>query len=171
MTHPHFRRAAVAIAATLACAAFAPTQAQTTAAATTTTTIKKTTTTKPMAAKPLGSGIDKSGMDTSVRPQDDLFLAMNGNWVKNTQIPADKSRWGTFDELRDRTDHEVRDLIEALQASHPADGTNAQKVNDFYRAYVDEAAIDKAGLDPVKASLQDVDSIKDTGMLVGLMGH
>ena len=167
MTHPNFRRAAVAIAATLACAAFAPTQAQTTA--TTTTTVK--TTTKSTVTKKPGSGIDKSGMDTSVRPQDDLFLAVNGNWVKNTQIPADKSRWGTFDALRDRTDHQVRDLVEGLQATHPADGSNAQKVNDYFRSYVDEAAIDKAGLDPIAASLQDVDSIKDTGMLVGLMGH
>jgi len=168
MTHPHFRRAAVAVAAALACAAFAPTQAQT-AAATTTTTVR--TTTKSTAANQLGSGIDKSGMDTSVRPQDDLFLAMNGNWVKNTQIPADKSRWGTFDELRDRTDHEVRELIEGLQATHPADGSNAQKINDYFRSFLDVAAIDKAGLAPVEASLQDVDSIKDTGMLVGLMGH
>ena len=171
MMHPNFRRATVAIAATLACAAFAPTQAQTAGAAATTTTTVKTTTTKSTAAKKLGSGIDKSGMDTSVRPQDDLFLAMNGNWVKNTQIPADKSRWGTFDELRDRTDHEVRDLIEGLQATHPADGSNAQKINDYFRSYVDEAAIDKAGLAPIDASLKDVDSIKDTGMLVGLMGH
>ena len=85
MTHPNFRRAAVAIAATLACAAFAPTQAQTTA---TTTTTVKTTTTKSTATKKLGSGIDRSGMDTSVRPQDDLYLATNGNWVKNTADPG-----------------------------------------------------------------------------------
>ena len=84
MTHPNFRRAAAAIAATLACAAFAPTQAQTTA--TTTTTVK--TTTKTTAAKKLGSGIDASGMDTSVRPQDDLYLATNGTWVKNTADPG-----------------------------------------------------------------------------------
>ena len=61
MIHPNFRRAAVAIAATLACAAFAPTQAQTAGAAATTTTTVKTTTTKSTAAKKLGSGIDKIG--------------------------------------------------------------------------------------------------------------
>ena len=66
----------------------------------------------------------------------------------------------------------MRGLIEALARHAPgAPARNAQKVNDFYRAYIDEAAIDKAGLAPVAASLQDVDSIKDTGMLVGLMGH
>ena len=165
MTHPNFRRAALAIAATLACAAFAPTQAQTAAAAT------KTPAAKAVAGKKLGSGVDRSGMDKSVRPQDDLYLATNGAWVKTTEIPADKSAWGAFYQLRDRTDHEVRGLIEGLQASKPADGSNAQKVNDYFRSYLDEAAIDKAGLAPVEASLKDVDSVKDAGMLVGLMGH
>ena len=162
MTPPNFRCAAVAAAVMLSFAA----QAQTT-----TTTVQTTTTTTSASAKTLGSGVDRSGMDTSVRPQDDLYLATNGTWVKNTEIPADKSAWGAFYELRDRTDHEVRGLIEALAATHPADGSNAQKVNDFFRSYVDEAAIDKAGLAPVMPSLQDVDSIKDTGHLVGLMGH
>jgi putative endopeptidase len=161
MTPPIFRCAAIAAAVMLVFAA----QAQTT------TTTVQTTTTKSVAATTLGSGVDRSGMDPSVRPQDDLYLATNGTWVKNTEIPADKSAWGAFYELRDRTDHEVRGLIEALASTHPANGSNAQKVDDFFRAYLDEAAIDKAGLAPVMASLKDVDSIKDTGMLVGLMGH
>ena len=167
MTPPEFRRAALAVAAALACAAFAPVQAQT--SSTTTTTVK--TTTKAPAGKKPGAGIDRAGMDKSVRPQDDLFLATNGAWVKNTEIPADKSAWGSFYQLRDRTDHEVRGLVEGLQATQPADGSNAQKVNDFFRSYLDEAAIDKAGLAPVEALLKDVDSVKDVGMLVGLMGH
>ena len=182
MTQPNFRRAAVAAAATLACAAFAPAHAQATDATTTTTTTVKTTTAhadgtvtkttaKSTSKRALGSGVDRAGMDPSVRPQDDLFLAMNGTWVKNTEIPADKSAWGAFYQLRDRTDHQVRGLIEGTQATNPTPGSNAQKVNDYYRAFIDEAAIDKAGLDPVAPSLQDVDSIKDTRMLVGLMGH
>ena len=170
MTHPTFRRAALAIAASLACAALAPAQAQTTATKTTTTTVKKTTTKTPAKAA-LGSGVDRANMDTSVRPQDDLFLATNGTWVKTTEIPADKSAWGAFYQLRDLTDHRVRDLIEGVQATHPAPGTNAQKVNDYFRTFLDEAAIDKAGLAPIAASLKDVDSVTDTGKLVGLMGH
>ena len=177
MTRPNSRRAALAVAAMLACAALAPAQAQTT-----TTTTRKTIATHPdgtaatsspksTGAIKLGAGIDRAGMDKSVRPQDDLFLAMNGTWVKNTEIPADKPAWGAFYELRDRTDHQVRGLIEGLQATNPAAGTNAQKVNDYFRSFLDESAIDKAGLDPIAASLKDVDSVKDVGMLVGLMGH
>jgi putative endopeptidase len=166
MTPAHFRFATLAAAVALACSASAFAQT-----ATASTTTVKTTTAKSTAALKLGAGIDRTGMDKSVRPQDDLFLAMNGTWVKNTAIPGDKSAWGTFYELRDRTDHQVRDLIEGLQARNPAPDTNAQKVNDYFRTYLDEAAIDKAGLGPVAASLKDVDSIKDSGMLAGLMGH
>ena len=162
MTPSTFRRAALALAATLACAGCATSREQATTPADSTVA---------GASARLGSGIDRSGMDASVRPQDDLFLAMNGTWLKNTAIPADKSRWGVFDEMRDRTDHQVRDLIEGLQATHPAPGSNAQKVNDYFRTFLDVAAIDKAGLEPIAASLQDVDSVRDTGMLVGLMGH
>ncbi|MEP6502483.1 MAG: M13-type metalloendopeptidase [Betaproteobacteria bacterium] len=165
MTNATFRLAALAAAAALACAA--PAGAQTT----TTTTITTTTTSATATAPAGASGVDRSGMDASVRPQDDLFLATNGNWVKTTEIPADKSAWGAFYQLRDRTDHEVRGLIEGLQATHPAAGSNAQKVDDYYRSYLDVAAIDKAGLAPIAASLKDVDSVRDVGMLVGLMGH
>ena len=155
MTSPTFRRATLAAAAALACAAFAPLHAQT------------TTTT----AAPLGTGLDRAGMDPSVRPQDDLFLAMNGNWLKTTEIPADKSAWGSAFELRDTTDRRVRTILEGLPATHPAPGTNGAKVNDYFQSFLDEAAIDRIGLAPVLASLADVDSIKDTRMLVGLMGH
>ena len=174
MTHPNFRRAALAVAAALACAALAPAQAQTTAPRRRPRRSRRPPRrppTKTPAKAALGSGVDKASMDPSVRPQDDLYLATNGTWVKNTEIPADKSAWGAFYELRDLTDHRVRELVEGVQATHPAPGSNAQKVNDYFRAFLDEAAIDKAGLAPIAASLKDVDSVKDAGMLVGLMGH
>ena len=153
------------LAAALACAALAPAQAQAQDAARSTKTVRTITTVK------LGSGIDRAGMDKSVRPQDDLYLAMNGTWVKNTQIPPDKAIWGAFIDLRELSDKRVHEIVEGLQAASPAPGSNAQKVNDYFRAYLDEAGIDKAGLAPVEASLEDVDSIKDAGMLAGLMGH
>ncbi len=173
MSHSTFRRAAVAVAAALACAASAHAQTTSTTATAKTATTHAGGTAATSTAKSikLGSGVDRAGMDASVRPQDDLFLATNGTWVKNTEIPADKSAWGTFYELRDRTDRQVRELIEGVQATNPAPGSNAQKVNDYFRTFLDEAAIDKAGLDPVTPSLQDVDSVKDIRMLVGLLGH
>jgi len=165
MAHPTFRLSL--LAAALAGAALAPAQAQAQAqdAAKTARHVKTIVSTK------LGSGIDRSGMDKSVRPQDDLYLAMNGAWVRNTQIPADKAIWGAFIELRELSDKRVREIVEGLPSTSPAPGSNAQKVDDYYRAFLDEAAIDKAGLAPVAASLKDLDSVKDAGMLAGLMGH
>jgi len=161
MTHSTFRL--TLLAAALAGVALAPASAQ--------ETVKSTKTVKTVAGAKLGSGIDRSGMDPSVRPQDDLYLAMNGSWVKDTQIPADKAIWGAFIDLRELSDKRVREIVEGLPAADPAPGSNAQKVNDFYRAFLDEAAIDKAGLAPVEASLKDLDSVKDAGMLAGLMAH
>ncbi|MFL6677775.1 MAG: M13 family peptidase, partial [Burkholderiaceae bacterium] len=161
MTHSTFRL--TLLAAALAGVALAPASAQ--------ETVKSTKTVKTVAGAKLGSGIDRSGMDPSVRPQDDLYLAMNGTWVKDTQIPADKAIWGAFIDLRELSDKRVREIVEGLPAADPAPGSNAQKVNDFYRAFLDEAAIDKAGLAPVEASLKDLDSVKDAGMLAGLMAH
>jgi putative endopeptidase len=161
MTHPTFRL--TLLAAALACVTLAPAHAQDTA--------KPARAARTIAPAKLGSGIDRAGMDQSVRPQDDLYLAMNGTWMKNTQIPADKAIWGAFIDLRELSDKRVREIVEGLPATSPATGSNAQKVDDYYRAFLDEAAIDKAGLAPIEASLKDVDSIQDAGMLVGLMGH
>lgn len=66
------------------------------------------------AEPPVESGIDLEGMDTSVRPQDDLFAFVNGGWLRDTVIPADKTSWGTFDILRERTLEQLREIVEGL---------------------------------------------------------
>jgi putative endopeptidase len=127
----------------------------------------------PVAAAPLAGtelGLDKSGMDPAVRPQDDLFLAMNGAWVKKTEIPADKSSWGTFYQLRELSDQRVKDIIEELASKPQAAGTINAKIGDFYSSYMDTAAIDAAGtrpLAPFKAQLAAVKNKKDLVLLMG----
>ncbi len=126
----------------------------------------------PVASAPAGAelGLDKSGMDASVRPQDDLFLAMNGTWVKNTEIPADKASWGTFYELRELSDTRVKSIIEELASKPQAAGTINAKIGDFYSSYMDTAAIDAAGttpLAPFKAELAAVKNKKDLTLLLG----
>ncbi len=127
----------------------------------------------PVAAAPTPGtelGLDKSGMDPAVRPQDDLFLAMNGAWVKKTEIPADKSSWGTFYQLRELSDQRVKDIIEELASRPQAAGTINAKIGDFYSSYMDTAAIDAAGtrpLAPFKAQLAAVRNKKDLVLLMG----
>ncbi len=119
----------------------------------------------------LGSGIDRAGMDAQARPRDDLFQAMNGTWLKNTAIPADKASWGSFAQLRDRTDVELKSLVEALLDTRTASGSNAQKIADYYRAWIDVAAIDKAAIAPVVPALKEVDAVADTTALLALIGR
>ena len=78
------------------------------------------------------SGIDKADMDKSVRFQDDLYLAVNGTWLKNTKIPADKSGYGAFTMLDDLSRERIRDIIQAAAAVKNAPkGSDDQKVGDL----------------------------------------
>jgi putative endopeptidase len=117
------------------------------------------------------AGLDRSGSDASVRPQDDLFRAANGQWLKDTPIPADKSNFGTFIELRDRADERVKKIVEELASAAAPAGTNEHKIGAYYRAYIDEAAIDKAGLAPLQPWLAQLDSVKNKVELARLLGR
>ena len=63
-------------------------------------------------AAALRSGIDPSTFDRSVRAQDDFYAWINGNWARSTQIPASRSRWGTYDELREKAAEQVRAILD-----------------------------------------------------------
>jgi putative endopeptidase len=115
-------------------------------------------------------GIDLAGMDPEVRPQDDLFNATNGGWLKDTTIPDDKSDIGTFIVLRDRSDERVHAILDELAASSPTTGVE-QKLAWFYRGYMDEAAIEKAGLAPAAPWLRRIDAVKNRRELAVLLGQ
>jgi len=119
----------------------------------------------------LHAGLDRAGFDAGVRPQDDLFKAANGQWLKDTPIPADKSDYGIFIQLRDRSDERVRKIVEELAARTPPAGSVEQKIGSFYRSYMDEAAIDKAGLAPLAPWFAQIDAVKSKTDLASLMGR
>ncbi|GAA5176291.1 M13 family metallopeptidase [Niveibacterium umoris] len=121
-------------------------------------------------AAPLSAGLDKSGFDPASRAQDDLFRAANGRWVDTTEIPADKADYGTFIQLRDKSDKEVRAIVEELAAKKQKAGSVEQKISAFYGSYIDTATIDKAGLKPVKSALARIDAIKSPKDLATWMG-
>ncbi|QIL91543.1 peptidase M13 [Microbulbifer sp. SH-1] len=106
----------------------------------------------------LGSGIDLSAMDTSVRPQDDFFSYVNGNWIKNTEIPADKSRWGGFTILADKATEEVKALI--MEAGQHAGNAGAKQIGDLYNSYMNEELIEKKGFSAIAGELAKVDAIQ-----------
>ncbi len=124
-----------------------------------------------VAPAPLISGLDKAGMDASVRPQDSLYGAMNGTWLKNTPIPADKPYNGVMLDLYNLSNERVKAIVEGLAAKPQAAGTNGAKIGDFYKSYMDTAAIDAAGLKPIEPWLAQIDAVRNKKDLVLLMGQ
>jgi len=114
------------------------------------------------------SGIDVAGMDKSVAPGDDFNAYTNGGWIKATPIPADKSSYGNFTILLDKTRERTRELIENASKS-PSDG-EARKVGDFYASFMDESGIEAKGLKPLEPELSSIAAIKDRRQLAGVIG-
>lgn len=107
------------------------------------------------------SGIDVAGMDLSVRPGDDFFAYVNGKWAAETQMPADRSRYGTFDILRDESQEKVKAIVEASASGDFAKGTDEQKVGDLYRSFMDTETRDAKGIAPLMPELERIRGIKD----------
>ena len=127
----------------------------------------------PAAPKPtFGTfGIDLAAMDTSVKPGDDFYRYVNGKWVSSFAMPADKARYGVFDALRDKSETDVHALLEQLQATPPPAGSVQQKVADLYDSWMDEAAIEARGIEPIKADLAAIAAARTKNDLLALMGN
>jgi predicted metalloendopeptidase len=116
------------------------------------------------------SGIDFAGIDKGVQPGDDFFGYANGTWLKSTEIPADRSTWGTGAIVAERTAKRTAELIaETAKQDAPA-GSDAKKVGDFYASFMDEAAIESKGLEPLKPALAAITAIKDAKGLATALG-
>jgi putative endopeptidase len=109
-------------------------------------------TVQPVKTGSVASGIDFTGMDHSIKPGDDFFSYVNGTWVKNTQIPADRSSTGPTQDLEELTEQRTAALIRNMANTHPAAGSNERKIADYYAAFMDEADIEKRGLAPLKST-------------------
>ena len=115
-------------------------------------------------------GLDLSGGDPSVKPGDDFARYANGHWLDTAQIPPDRASWGSFAILRERSLQQMREILEALPKDSPA-GSNQQKLGDFYRAYLDTDAIDRAGLAPARAGLDAIAAARTHEELARQMGR
>lgn len=98
-------------------------------------------------------GVNLETRDTSVHPGDDFYAYANGAWLSTFEIPADRTRYGSFDLLGEKSEQRVRKIIEELAASQPAAGTIEGKVAAYYNAYMDTGAIEAAGLAPAEPML------------------
>jgi predicted metalloendopeptidase len=107
----------------------------------------------------LTSGLDAAAFDRTVRPQDDLFRYVNGGWLTRTEIPADRARYGGFTEAFDRTQLQLKALVEAAAERPGPAGAPRQKIGDFYTAFIDEARVNQLGVAPLAPELARIDAI------------
>ncbi|HSY71714.1 MAG TPA: M13 family metallopeptidase [Alloacidobacterium sp.] len=116
-------------------------------------------------------GIVVANMDPSVRPGDDFFLFANGNWIKNTEIPADRSSIGVFSTLADLSNKRTAGLIEEAAKSNSPAGSGQRKIADLYNSYMDEAGIEARGLAPLRPQLDAIAAIHDKAQLSHALGE
>jgi putative endopeptidase len=114
------------------------------------------------------------GMDPDVRPQDDLFGHVNGRWLAEAEIPADRSTWGPFTQLADEAEAHVRDIITDLAEGGTEgvdDPAEAAMIADLYASFMDTATVDRRGHRPIRPILRAVDGLGDTRDLTAFLGE
>ncbi|MEY8018512.1 M13 family metallopeptidase [Mycobacterium servetii] len=123
-----------------------------------------------MTVEAIRSGIDLSHVDPNTRPQDDLFGHVNGRWLAEAVIPADRATDGAFRQLFDRAEEQVRDLIIEASGSGAEAGTDQQRIGDLYASFLDEEAVERRGLQPLRDELATIDGAADPAALATALG-
>jgi len=117
------------------------------------------------------SGIEKRGIDPSVRAQDNLFLYVNGEWIKHTPIPEDRSNYGTFLILDDESKINIHAIIEETLTGDFPPGSIEQQIADFFRSYMDEERIEELGIEPLRDELARIDRLTTHAELIEHLGY
>lgn len=115
------------------------------------------------------SGIESQYFDNSTKPTDDFYQHINGVWLKNNSIPDDKSIWGTFVILDEKSRSQIHDIVNNVLSKSFSRGTDEQKVADLYSSFMNENEINKLGYQPIQAEIAKVNSLetkKDIASLV-----
>jgi putative endopeptidase len=115
-------------------------------------------------------GVDLAQMDTSVKPGDDFYRYVNGKWLDSFQMPADRASYGTGTVVFEKTESDLHAILDELAGSKPAAGSVEQKVADLYAGWMDEAAIESRGLEPLQPYLARIAAVKDRAGLMQLVG-
>ncbi|OUD34507.1 M13 family metallopeptidase [Flavobacterium sp. FPG59] len=116
------------------------------------------------------SGVTKKNMDTLVKPGDNFDAYVNGTWVKNNKIPADKTSYGAFDILYDQSQKDVKAIIEEASKGTFAEGSDEQKIGDYYSSFMNRKDRDAKGIAPIQPELKNIDAIANYTDLAAYFG-
>ncbi|MDP5002194.1 MAG: M13 family metallopeptidase, partial [Flavobacterium sp.] len=117
-------------------------------------------------------GINVSYMDKSVNPADDFNRYVNGAWLDKTEIPSDRTRWGSFDELRKNTDDDVMAILkEAINDKTIDPNSDQAKAISLYKTVLDTVSRNKAGIDPLKPYLAKINNVQNADQLIALLSE
>ena len=117
------------------------------------------------------ASFDLATFDLSVKPQDDFFQYANGTWLKNTPIPPEYSRWGSFNELSVRNQEDLNKICQAAAAKGAAGSPLDTMVGDFYTSGMDEAAVNAAGVSPIQHELDLIAAVKAPADVMAEIAH
>ncbi|WP_338646511.1 M13-type metalloendopeptidase [Flavobacterium sp. KS-LB2] len=120
---------------------------------------------------PLLSGINKENMDISTKPGDNFDTYVNGTWKKNTKIPDDKASYGAGYMVYEKSQEDVKAIIEASSKGDFAPGSDEQKIGDFYDAYMDIKMRDQKGISPLLPEFKKIDAINNYTDLAAYFGY
>jgi putative endopeptidase len=119
----------------------------------------------------LQSGIILKNMDTTVVPGNNFTDFVNGTWMKNTKIPSDKARYGVMDMINDQAQEDVKALIENAAKGAAKDGSDEQKIGDYYASYMDMKTRDAVGLTPLDAEFKKIDALSSNQDLASYFAY
>src|SRR5580704_14023308 len=102
--------------------------------------------------------IDRTNMNPAVKPGDNFYEYVNGNWLVNNPVPASKTRWGSFDILREESSQRIRTILMEAASKTTSDRIN-QMIGDFYLSGMDSAGLENNGFNPIRGDLQRIDAI------------
>src|SRR5216110_1555508 len=114
----------------------------------------------PKAADQPSWGFDAANLDKTCKPCDDFYQFAMGGWMKANPIPPEYSVWGSFSQLADKNQKNLREILEAAASTKASPGTNEQKIGDFYASCMDTTSIDAAGGKPIEPEMTLISAIQ-----------